>query len=219
MADTFIKLFPYYLGEVVSPVVFTFTLVLLGGGKFAKRRTGYFFIGAGLVASAVTIAGYLFGYAPTENFEQSWKMAAIYILLGLIFAGLAAKELIAPRTKTRKINNIDKPKAWQWIMIGLTMNIFNINAVILGFAVAKIVGQSHDLPVARQLAFLFFDVVVFTLVISAPLLFSWLAPQFAVKLFSRLNYFVKKYSRYVVFVLFAAIGIFMITKGINILAG
>ena len=213
MFEDLIKIIPMSLGAAISPGILAVTLVILGGKRFSKRHTIALLFGL-LVTGVITIfVGFNFGQALPEGMGENLTTSIINLILGIIFVILAIKILISKERKIKLKKEI-KHENIKLAILGFILSATNFDALFLSFAAAKEVGGSADLNDLEKSILLIFILFCVALPITLPLFIYIIVPNAAARVLGKMNRFVIKYSKYIMFGLFMIFGVILLYQGI-----
>jgi len=202
------------IASTLSPGIFALVIVLLGGKWHAKSRALALLIGILLVGICSSFLGFRLGNAANPEQGQNQISALIDIGFGLIFIFFGAKVLVAKDRKI-KTSSVDTGKQIiKWLVLGIVLAATNFDALFLNFTAGKQVGQAIGIDFWEKILLLVFNLIFFILPALLPLAVVILFPVIAVKILQKLNFYVIKYSKYLIFFLFLLLGLMFIRKGL-----
>jgi putative Ca2+/H+ antiporter (TMEM165/GDT1 family) len=212
MLDLFLKIFPFALASVISPVMLGIMILILGDKEHSKRKVIEFFIGSFLAVMILTLLGYFLGsnISGSGGFHFSSLVNYIFALLLVI---LAIRFFFK-----RKPNNPPKVETQdrfiRWFLTGLLITIINDSAVLYLIQVKEIY-QSQVMILPKLIINL---VSIFFLLLPAlfPLSVYVFVPATASKVIDPVADAMKKYSNYVLATLFLIFGLVYLLKGLKI---
>jgi len=213
MFQLLLKIIPLDLAATLSPGILAVTLVLLGGKIHSKIRTISFLSGLLIVGIIVAILGFALGKVAPSGIGQNLTISIIDLILGGFFI-IFGIHLITSRERKIEISQEDDPKILKWIIAGLILSATNFDALFLSLTAAREVGLSaiNDLS---KILLLVINLVFFALPILLPLFLYLIAPEFAQPFLEKINRFLIKYSRYLLFAMFIIFGTILIFRGIK----
>ena len=207
------KIIPLDLASTLSPGIFALAIVLLGSQNHPQKRILSLLTGSLVAGIAITILGVFLGLAAPSGMGQSNTSAIIDIVLGILLLGLGFQALFgkerAPKPQSAQAHQMIK-----WLLIGFAISITNLDAAFLNFTAAKEVGGAQNIDDAIKIILLAVNLIFFTLPITLPLIIYLIFPKWADRVLSAINRPVVKYSKYIMFVLLVAFGIYLTYRGI-----
>lgn len=208
------KIIPLDLASTLSPGIFALAIVFLGSKFHPKLRTFYFLIGSALVGLGLAFLGLHFGKLTSVDIKPNLVSALVDLFFGLLFIILGIKILVQKERKIKLQEKEQKYEMLKLILAGIIISITNFDAVILNFTAAKEVGGT-DIQNLIKLILLIVNISFFILPITLPLLVTFIFPKFAERILAKINKFVAKYSKYLMFALFVIFGIIFIYRGLK----
>lgn len=215
MLELLAKILPLGVAMMLaSPMVFPLSFYLLGSKVHPRLRTFFLFLGTAVVGVVVTIAGFFVGQVTVPDAGPTLASALIDLALGGLFAFFAIKALTAKERAARVDESQPHHFLWRAFGFGAVLELLNFDALFLVFAAAKEVSTANVAALGTVL-FLVLIVAFFTAPVTIPLFLAIALPKFATSVFGRLNKFIMKYSKYIVFIIFAAFAVLLLYKGIK----
>lgn len=208
------KIIPLGFASALSPGILALTVYLLGN-KHSKLRILALFIGTIIVAAAIIVLGFLTGANATPEDNPTLTSAIIDLLLGGVFIYLALKSLLKKERGLKKSDENQGPQFFKWLILGILINATNFDAVFLSFTSAKEIGAEADVNLLGKIIAVVINVLFFSSPITLPVAVYLIFPKTASKLLDRLNIFLLRYSRYIVFAMFAIFGVIFLYRGIH----
>lgn len=215
MLELFAKIIPLDIALLfASPMFLALAILYLSSQVRPKARTVAFLIGMLILGVPAAIAGFFVGQASVPDSGPTVVAAIIDLALGGLFAFFAIKTLRSNRTGAPRDQSKTYHVVWRSLLLGLALNIFNIDALFLIFAGAKEVSAANLTPWGN-LGCLALSLVCFTLPVTLPLLLTLVFPRTATLVLGKVNRFMVKYSKYIVFVIFIAFAVLLIYRGVK----
>jgi threonine/homoserine/homoserine lactone efflux protein len=212
-----IKIIPLDFAATLSPGILALALILLGSAQHPKGRTISFFLGTLLVGIGIALLGFFLGQmAPVET-KQNVTSAVVDLILGAFFVFFGVRTLYAKERKIKENQTDQGVQALKWILIGIAVSITNFDALFLSFTAAKEIGGTGGIDSVEKLILILLNLVFFTLPVLLPLVLYFLLPKLAARLLEKVNHFVLKYSKYIMFALFIIFGIYLLVRGLKYL--
>lgn len=213
MLQLLIKIIPLDLAATLSPGILAISVYLLTSQKYKNLRIWSFFLGSLLAGIGATVLGIFLGSLSHGNFTQT-KISAIFdCFLGIVFLLLGFKILLS-RDTTIIPKEQEKSQIIKWLIIGFLASATNFDALFLNFAAAKEVSKSNIDDLAKTILFII-NLIFFTLPITLPLFLYSVFPKYAQKILNKINYFLTKYGRQIVFALFLIFALMFFWEGLK----
>ena len=218
MSDLFGVLLPLALGAAISPTMLA-AIVLVLSGRHGRARAVVFTIGNVLVLTAVGIGGLILFQRATEHASSgntSAASAAIDVVLGAVLIVLAARMVLRHHDDNVKHpgGGDDQLHLRRYFIFGVGMMVVNVSTLVLFIAATKEIAVAHVSDADRAVA-LAFLVVVASVTAWLPTLLTFLAPQASQRVLGKIGDYAKRHGRQVGGVIVAAIGVYLIVKGIG----
>lgn len=216
MTQLLVKVIPLDLAMILlSPGILALALLVLGSQFRPKLRTFSLFLGTLVTAIILAFLGLSLGQAAPSEIHPTLFSAVLDLILGAFFIFFGIRTLFKKERQTKSEEN-QKPQLAKWFIIGLIISITNFDAVFLLLAASKEVGGS-GVSKLNEIILLLVNILFFTFPSLLPLVFYFVAPNFAGRVLTKVNQFVLKYSKYLIFVLFVIFGIYFIFRGLKFL--
>ncbi len=214
MFSVLIKIIPLDLAATLSPGILALVLVILASKNHSKAHAISLFLGSLLVGIGITFIGFSLGNSLNEELKPSLIQSVVDLILGL---GLILYGLKVFFSKERKINLSDgkqELKILKWFGLGFIISATNFDALFLSFTAAKEVGTA-DIYDLTKIILLIVNLIFFTLPITLPVLLKTLFPKLAKPILEKIDQFVLRYGKYIVFGMFLIFGIVLLYQGIK----
>lgn len=215
MLQLLAKIIPLDLAATLSPGILALALLALGTKNGQIKKLLAFLAGILLVGIIITCLGFSLGQTSNNGAVENFGEAIVDLFLALIFIVWGIK-IIVTKEKSRRLSaqeNIKHP-ILRWFLIGLIIAGTNFDADLLILAAAKEVGDALVNSFEKWLA-LGINLFFFTLPVTLPLAVYLLFPRAAEPALAKMNLFVLKYSRYIIFVLFMIFGLYLLVRGLK----
>ncbi len=218
MLGLLLKVLALGIASTASPVIFAVALTLLAG-KFPYKRSLAFLLGGIIALFIILTFGFLVG-AQVLHFTKGFSpyLSSVDLFLGVIFIFfgilplLSKKKEKAPDFKEKKSQS---PVLIKWLIIGLLLNITNLDAELLFFTEVKEIFQSNT-ALAFQLLLALLGSLLFILPALLPLVISVLYPKKSEELLKPFGAFIETHGRILAAVIFLIFGTYLIAKGLGI---
>lgn len=214
MLSLLIKVIPLDLASTLSPGIFALAVVILGGKWHSKARTSALFLGVLIVGIAVTVLGFSLGKNVAGNIGGTLSSAIVDLILGAVFIVFGIKSLFSKEREIKQPQTDPGYQIFKWLIIGIIISATNLDAVFLNFAAAKEVGGSIGIREITKVILLAVNVFFFTLPVTLPLFFYFIAPKTAKNILENINHFVLKYNKTIMFILFMIFGVLLTYRGL-----
>jgi len=214
MISLLAKVVPLDLAATLSPGILALAVILLGGKHYPRVRTAALFFGTLLVAVGIALAGYSLGEAAPTGIKQNLTSAIIDLVFGIIFVAFGIKQLYAKERKISSLQERPKSQFFKWLAVGVLVSVTNFDALFLSLAAAKEVGGA-DVSSASKFIILVVNILFLTSPVLLPLVMYLIFPEFAGRVLTKINHYVLKYSKYILFILFLIFGLLLVTRGIE----
>ncbi len=215
MFEVLIKIIPLDLASTLSPGIFALVIVLLGSKFHPKFRAFYLLLGSLIVGIGIAWLGLSLGKLSSIDIKPSLTSAIVDLFFGFLFIILGIKILVKKERKIKLQQEGQKYGILKLLLAGAVVSATNFDAVILSFTAAKEIGLSSEIGDLAKLIFLIVNILFFILPISLPLFLSLILPEFAGRILTKINRFVLKYSKYIIFILFLIFGLIFAFRGIE----
>ncbi len=197
-----------------SPMFLALAIFYLSSQLRPKARTLAFVFGMLVLGIPVAIAGFFVGQATVPDSGPTAASAIIDLALGVLFAFLAIKALRSKGAGARGDQSKTYHIVWRSLMLGFVLNILNIDALFLIFAGAKEISAAN-LSGGFNILLITFSLICFTAPVTLPLLLTLIFPHAAALVLGKVNRFMVKYSKYIVFVIFIGFAALLIYRGVQ----
>ena len=202
----------------MSPGIFAVALLLLGSKENKLSRVLAFLFGTLVIGIGIALLGYNLGDSFQHNGQQNLASSIIDLALGVLFLLYGIKIFFSKERKIKLFGGEEKHQILKWIIIGLAVSATNFDALFLSFTAAKEVGAAK-ISDFQDLILIIVNILFFILPITLPLIVYFLFPHFAGNFLEKVNQFVFKYSRYIIFALFIIFGIYLFYHGLEYFLG
>lgn len=209
MAHLLFTVIPLDLAATLSPGILALTLILLGSKKSGISSTLSLLIGNLITSGIIITAAFLLTQVTTVKTGPNTISAVIDVALGIFFVLYGIKVL---RTKDGKFKLKNKSSSsLKWLIIGFIISITNFDAVLLSFTATREVAASN-LNFLSKVVLSGMNAFFFVLPITLPLGLCLLFPKIGERFLKKLNKYVMKYSRFIIFLMFVVFGIYFILR-------
>ena len=214
MLNLFATVIPLNLASTLSPGILALAIVLLGSKWHPKARTTALLAGTFLVGIIIIILGSALGQLAPAGIKPTTTSSVVDLVIGIFFILFGVKTLLVKEKKI-KPSKVDSGKQiLKWFGIGIIINATNFDAVFLSFTAAKEVSGSLLASNIGKALLLFLNLFFFVLPSLLPLFLYTVFPKFAGPILNKINKYVLRYGRYIIFVLFIVFGFILIRRGI-----
>lgn len=215
MFNVLLKIIPLDLATILgSPGILALALVILASKNHPKAHILSLFFGSLIIGLGVTILGFVLGNSIDTGIKQNFTESIIDIILGLFFIFYGIKLIFSKERRVDFQEEKHELKIFKWFGVGLVITITNFDALFLNFTAAKEVGGANVQELAKWIL-LVVNLSFFTLPITLPLILQFIFPKFSQPILVKINYFVLKYSRYIIFGMFLIFGLYFLYRGLN----
>jgi threonine/homoserine/homoserine lactone efflux protein len=215
MFSTLAKIIPLDLAVVLgSPGILAVVIIVLGSRNHPKAHVLSFLLGAFFTGIGITILGFVLGNSVHTEVKQTLTASIIDIVLGLFLVIYGLKIFFSPERKASPRKEEDALKIFKWFGIGLIVTVTNFDSLFLSFTASKEVGGA-DIHTLAKWILLIINLFFFVLPITTPLFLKLIFPKIAEPILAKINGFMVKYSRYIVFVMFIIFGIYLLYRGLH----
>lgn len=210
ISNEFLAILPFALASAVSPLLFTFSLLVASQKEKSLLKSLLFILGAGI---AISLVGFIIFFllaklSPSTTFKP--RDAYIDLIIGVVLVLFAARQFIVKKPKGKKPSrNISLLGA---LSIGFGFMLANTSTIIMYFPAAHVASFYSTSIKFSLLAIM----VVFSLVpaIVPPALLKLIRSE---KTIESIKSFVNAKGRYIIAIVFAVLGIFEIIKALKVL--
>lgn len=200
---------------LASPMVFPLSFLLLGKKVQPKMRTFFLFLGTLVVGVAMAVIGFFIGQAVEPGAGPTVVSAVIDLFLGALFVFFAVKSLASTE---KKFKEVDESQPHHFLLrafgIGAGLEALNFDALLLVITAAKEVSTA-DVSSLDSILLLVLIVFFFTAPVTIPLFLALIFPRAISGIFGRVNTFIMKYSKYILFAVFAIFAGLLLYNGIK----
>lgn len=207
------KIVPLGFASALSPGILALVVFMLGK-KHAKPRIWALFIGTIAVALIIVVLGFVTGSGVSHGGAQKYTSALIDIVLGTIFMYFAIKNILGKERSLKESKEDLGPQFVKWLLIGLLINATNFDAVFLIFSAAKEIG-SASVSVLDKIIAVVINVFFFSLPVTLPVAIYLIFPKTAQIVLGKLNQILMRYSKYIIFAMFAIFGLIFLYRGVK----
>ena len=213
MISLLAKVIPLGFASALSPGILALVVYFLGN-KNAKSKIQAMFFSALLVIAIVITLGLLAGTSTPRADGQSLVEAIIDLSFGALFIYFALKNLLRKERSIKESEEKEGSQFMKWFLIGLLINATNFDAVFLAFTSAKEIGSTAVSTFDKIIAIII-NIFFFTSPVTLPVAIYLIIPKTAKTILDKLNKFLMRYSRYIVFAMFAIFGLIFLYRGIK----
>ncbi len=214
MLEILSSIIPLDIASIISPGIFALAIFLLSNKVHPREKLISFFSGSLLAGIIVTLIGFSLGQNILMDKRKAGTSAITDLIIGAICIFFTLKSLKARDKKIKLHNNPQGKKLLRWFIIGFLASITNLDAVFLNMTAAKEVGVAEQISLMLKSFLLCFNLFFFTLPITLPVILYLLFPTAAKKSLSKINFYLIKYGRYIVAIIFFIMGIVFLRRGI-----
>jgi len=215
MTELLVKITPLDIAVVLSsPMILALSIFVLGSKKNPKAHLLAFLFGSLLIGIGVAILGFVLGSSTSTGARQHSAGPFVDIILGALFIVYGLKIIFSKEKKISAKNEEQSPQLFKWFGFGLLISATNLDTVFLSFTASKEVANSAINDLSKWIL-LAVNIFFFTLPITLPLLLTILFPKISKPILSKMDVFLVKYSRYIVFIIFLLFGIYLLYGGIK----
>lgn len=208
MQEVILQILPLQLASTLSPGIIAITIFLLGNKINPKKKTLALLIGSFIVGAGVCLIGFFLGQSNTLGAKPKIFYGIEDLILGILFIWFGIKVLIS---KDKKFKHLDNLSLTKWALVGAIMSILNFDAILFIFTASREVGIA-TISEAYKVGLLLMNSIFFVLPILLPLTLYLIVPNTAGKLCRKLNFYVIRYSAYILFILFILFGIILLKR-------
>jgi len=215
MLSTLIKIIPLDLAVILgSPGILALVIIVLASKNHPKAHIFSFLLGALFTGIGITILGFVLGNSIDTGIKQNLTESIIDIALGLFLIIYGLKIFFSPERKASPQKEEDAAKIFKWFAIGLIVTVTNFDSLFLSFTASKEVGGADIMTLAKWILLLV-NIFFFTLPITSPLFLKLIFPKVSEPILAKINGFMIKYSRYIVFAMFIIFGVYLLYRGLK----
>lgn len=214
MIELLCKVIPLDFASTLSPGILALSVILLTDKKFGKIHLFYLFLGILMLAIIVNIVGFSIGKIGPSGPEQNLTSASVDIILGIIFIAFGIKVLVSKERAFHSNTAKQGQHIFKWITIGFLISALNFDALFFSLAAAKEVGDSQIESVAK-IVLMLLNVFFVTLPATFPLVLYVIFPVVAHRILEKVNKYVLKYSRFILFIIFIIFGLVLLKEGLS----
>lgn len=207
------KIIPLGFASALSPGILALVVYMMGK-KHARPRIFAMFCASIIVVAAIIVLGFLAGSTTTKSGEPTTVSSIIDITFGVLFLYFALKELLNKERKLKESQEDLGPQFMKWFIIGFLINVTNFDAVFLAFTSAKEIG-SAEINILNKIIAAIINAFFFSLPVTLPVIIYLMMPKIATVALAKLNRFLVRYSKYIIFAMFAIFGVIFLYRGIK----
>jgi threonine/homoserine/homoserine lactone efflux protein len=213
MYSILIKIIPLDFAATLSPGILALAILLLGNKNKPFIKTLSLTLGILIVGILISVLGFYLGVALPTGVKENSLSAVVDILLGIFFIIFGIK-VILEKEKKRHLQSSDNAQILKWIIVGVLVSITNFDAVFFIFTAAKEVGGAA-INNFTKIILLVVNNLFFILPVTFPVLFYLLFPRISQRVLEKLNSFLMRFGKYIVFALFMIFGIIFLVRGLK----
>lgn len=214
MESVLLKIIPLDLASTLSPGILALTIVVLASKNHPKAHIIGLFFGILSVGIGISILGVMLGNNLDTDIKPTLLSAMVDFILGLLMILYGFKILYKKERKITLKQEEQQLKIFKWFGFGLIIAITNFDALILNFTAAKVVGDAN-IETLTKWGLVIMNLLFFTLPITLPILLRVAAPKFSKPILDNINFFMMKYGRIIVCLMFLIFGLFFVYQGIK----
>lgn len=215
MLGLFIKILPLAVASLNSPLMLGITVFLLASTDRPIKKTISFMLGIFSIMVGATFLGFWLGGDTSfagKAILNSWEDLA----LGAILIILALRTFFQKQQgdSSKRLEKYQNQGLWKWFLFGLVMNLVNFNAVVPYILEIRQVDGSSIALIGKILLYAF-SLIFFLLPFIFPFTVYLLFPNTAQKYIGPVSDWIIKYNRYIVSIIFAGFGIYLLFNGLT----
>ena len=214
MYTTLLRIIPLELAAILSPLLLTLTIFLLGSKKWPRLKAFFFLIGALVVGLGASFLGDQFGRFLDVDGGSMYRSAVVDIIFGCIFLTFGFASLFFKAKSAAAFAKFSVRSVWIWLPLGFILNFTNFDAIVLIITAAREIEKS-GLESFPRVILLIINSGFYTLPVLFPLLVFLLLPHRAGRILGKVSNFMVSYSKYVALILLTAFGLFFLVRGLN----
>lgn len=207
------KIIPLGFASALSPGILALVVYMMGK-KHARQRIFALFCASIVVVAVVIILGFLTGSNTAKLGVPTTASSIVDIIFGALFLYFALKELLHKERKLKESQEDLGPQFMKWFLIGCLINATNFDAVFLAFTSAKEIGSATINDINKIIAVII-NILFFSLPVTLPVAIYLIIPKTAQVILDKLNKFLMRYSKYIIFAMFAIFGVIFLYRGIK----
>jgi hypothetical protein len=215
MAELLERIAPLMLAAASNPAVIGIVVLTLTSADRPLARAGAFVAGFGVALIAVGIAGFAFFKGSRETFGPGGSLFGwLDIALGTGMVALAGVTWARRDSGSDPSRLIGRVSPLAFFGVGAVFVISDASALVALVPLLRDVAVAEVSSIERGLALALTWVVVI-LPVAAPVLIYVLAPHSAQRALAAIRRWLDRYGYLVAIAVFAAIGIYLLARGIH----
>jgi cadmium resistance protein CadD (predicted permease) len=209
------RLLPLMLAAAANPVVITLVVLVLTARDRPLARAGAFFAGFALVLIVGGILGLTVFHNSKETFGPGGDLYAwIDLGFGALMLGAAALAYVRRGAGDDASRMIERLGPLACAGLGAVMMATNTSAIAAYVPLLHEISNSGLDRADRLIALAISDLVILA-PIGAPILIKILAPRQADRALGAIRRFLDRYGSQIAAIVFAALGVFLVLRGIH----
>jgi hypothetical protein len=204
----YLEILPFALAAAVSPILFTFALLVSGQKDKSFLKSMLFLLGSAITIFAIGFVLFFFlsKISPSSTFTS--KDAWLDLIIGIALVLFALKQLFFKKQK-----KATKPKTLSIVgsfFLGLVLMLSNSSTIIMFFPAAH-VASFYSINIKIELLLI---MVIFSLIpaIAPPVILKVIRSQ---KTIDSIKSFINSNGSYIIAVVFGILGILEIVKSLR----
>jgi len=200
---------PFAAASAVSPVVLSASIFSISSRKSPLQKSLAYLLGSAFSIAIIGVLIIFFDHTvKTQTASPNTATQIIHLIVGLLLVGLAWRSFFARQKKAQRQKNTS---VLEFFVLGVVLMASNYSSIIMYFPAADILNTSAQSVNVKAVALALMMTFTLILAIIAPLALIILGKN-AQKITLPLSRFVERYSRYIIALLFGAIGILLIAS-------
>jgi len=214
MYTTLLRIIPLDLAAILSPLLLTLTIFLLGSKKWPRLKAFFFLIGALVIGLGASFLGDQFGQFLDVEGGNINRSAIVDIIFGCVFLSFGFASLFFKARSAAAFAKFSVRSVWIWLPLGFILNFTNFDAIVLIITAAREI-EKAGLDSFQRVLLLIINSIFYTLPVLFPLLVFLLLPHRAGRILGKVSSFMVSYSKYIALVLLTSFGLFFLIRGLS----
>ena len=199
---------------LMSPLVFAFSLVVLGSKSEGLKKALSLLSGVAIVAIGMVLLGIAIGHISNTSSQPSLFSAIVNLVVGILFLLFVIRVIIDKNYGLRSDLESQGISLKSLFILGFVLEITNFGAILLSFHAAQLI-MTADINLVTKLVLWIVNVLLFSLPALLPILFYLTFREVATNTFSKLNQFISRHIRFIIIIVFGIFAILFIKNGIE----
>ncbi|MEX2275165.1 MAG: GAP family protein [Actinomycetota bacterium] len=223
MIDVLLDALPLALGAALSPTILIVTVLMLASPREARLRALLFTLGCAIVIVALGLIGLavIGSVAKPDPGAKDTLKGWIDLAAGIVLAVFGVRLLLVKKRTRNEVTADEQAKepakarpVWQAVPLGAAMMLLNTSSLALYVPILKELAHADLRPSGRLIVLAIVDAIIL-LPALIPIALTLVAPKTAARALASVQRLATRYARRLSGAIFAALGLYLVYRGID----